>query len=96
MRIQVTTNEFKHGEETRVGNVYMVKGGRGLRYGHMMILFAITARGDYRDPMALMLIINKEGEPVGVTQYAMHYIEDQMPVAFCEGINEIDLTIRSL
>lgn len=43
-----------------------------------------------------MLTVNREGEPVGVTSYALSYIDDLSPIAFVEGIEDIDLTMRSI
>jgi len=83
--------------ETRPGNVYHVRGGRGLRDGHMNIIIAITEPKDrYQGPMALCLTIDKEGDPRGVTSYGLHYFEDKMPIAYCEGVEDIRLIVRSL
>lgn len=97
MQISVEELNEQRGAQTRIGNVYSIKGGRGLRYGHMMVLLAITEPKDrYDSSMALMLVIDKEGNPRGVTSYNIHYIEEQMPIAFCEGVEEIRLTVKSL
>lgn len=82
-----------------VGNVYHVRGGRGLRDGHMNIVIAITEPKDrygMQGRMALCLTVDKEGDPRGVTSYAVHYFEDKMPVAFCDGVADINLVVRSL
>lgn len=86
--------------ETRVGNVYPVKGGRGMARGHMQILIAITHPSsdpyDCRGRMGLLLVIDKEGNPVGVNSYGLHYLDEQMPIAFADGVEEIEFTVRSL
>jgi hypothetical protein len=47
-------------------------------------------------PRAIMLVVDRNGEPVGATTYAIHYFEDKVPIAFAEGVEDINLTIRSL
>lgn len=96
MRIHIET-ETPTNEPPRVGNVYAVKGGRGMSRGHMNILIAITDAADqFSAPMGLMLTVDKTGKPRGVTSYGMHYINDLSPIAFVDGIEEMDLTMRSL
>jgi hypothetical protein len=97
MRVHIETENALPSDPARVGNVYAVKGGRGLRDKAMNILIAITEpRDSYTGRTGLMLTVNREGLPVGVTSYAMHYVEDLSPIAFVEGIDAIDLTMRSL
>lgn len=67
-----------------VGNVYALKGGYGGKHGHMAVLLAITAREN-----CLLLIIDREGDPVGVTSYGLHAIEERCPVAFVEGLESL-------
>lgn len=100
MRIHIeTTCEDKIGEPV-VGNVYPMRGGRSGKYGHVMILLAITEpipeRYDSIGRQALMLVVDTEGRPRGVTNYGIHYFEGKCPIAFVDGINDIDLTMRSL
>lgn len=85
--------------ECGVGNVYHVRGGRGLRDGHLNIIIAITEPKDRfacQGRMALCLTIDKDRDPRGVTSYGAHYFEDKMPIAFCEGVQDINLVVRSL
>lgn len=96
MKIDIQTTEFGPYDPARVGNVYPVKGGRGLKNGHLQVLIAITKSSDYRGPSGLMLVITKDGEPIGVNSYGMHYIEELCPVAFVEGLDEMTLVMRSL
>lgn len=97
MRVHIETDNAVPAAPARVGNVYAVKGGRGLRDKAMNILIAITEpRDSYTGRSGLMLTVNREGQPVGCTSYAMHYIDDLSPIAFVDGIEDIDLTMRSL
>jgi len=77
--------------ETRVGNVYHVKGGYGTRHGHMMVLIAITESG-----MCLLVIIDKHGAPVNTATYASSSLDERMPIAFCEGLDMLEFRVRSL
>lgn len=76
--------------EVRVGNVYQVRGGTGARYGYMNIIFASDGA------MATVLTVTAKGEITGATRYGLHYFEDKIPIAFVDGIEDIDLTMRSL
>jgi hypothetical protein len=80
-----------------VGNVYPIGGGYGRRAGHAMVLIAITPdRGEARGRAALFLVIDKNGDPVGVTSYGLHAIEERAPIAFVRGIEELRLTMEPL
>lgn len=98
MKINIEVGDFGPYEPARVGNVYPIKGGRGLRYGHMQILIAITEclEPGYRGPAGLLLVVDKGGKPIGVNSYAMHYVDELQPIAFVDGIEEMSLTMRSL
>jgi len=104
MRIHIETETQGSLVEPKVGNVYPRRGGRSMKNGEMMILMHITDPSKiYCDKHAyppgrscLMLIIDRNGQPCGVDSYAYHYLEDKCPVAFCEGIEDIDLTLRSV
>lgn len=96
MKINIEVGDFGPFDQARIGNVYPIRGGRGLRDGHMQVLIAITKQRDYSGPSGLLLVINKEGEPVGINSYGMHVIENQQPIAFVEGLEGMNLTMRSL
>lgn len=97
MKINIETGDFGPYEPARIGNVYPVRGGRGLRDGHMMVLIAITNPPEqWRGPSGLMLVINKNGEATGITNYGMSRVEELQPIAFVEGLEDITLTMRSL
>lgn len=82
--------------ELKVGNVYPVRGGRSASLGYMQIILAITESEKCSCGMALMLIVDREGKPKNCDAYSARYFEDKMPIGFCDGLEDIDLTIRSL
>jgi hypothetical protein len=97
MKIDIQTGNIGPWERARVGNVYPIKGGRGLRDGHMQVLIAITEPTErWQGPAALLLVIDKEGNPRGVNSYGLHAIEDLQPIAFVDGLDQLTLTMRSL
>lgn len=96
MDIDVQINEYSPSDPVRVGNVYPVKGGRGIREKHMQVLIAMTEPKQYDGITCLFLVVSKEGKPVGVNRYALHYVEDLQPIAFVDGLEELTLTMRSL
>lgn len=97
MKIDIQVGDFGPYEPARVGNVYPIKGGRGLRYGHMQILLAITEpKEQWQGPSALMLVVDKGGSPVGVNSYSLHYVNDLQPIAFVDGLESMNLTMRAL
>lgn len=59
--------------------------------GHSMVLIAITKANS-----ALLLVIDRDGEPVGVTSYGLHAIEERAPIAFVPGIEAMNLTMEAL
>ena len=97
MKVDIQTTEIGPCESARPCNVYAVKGGRGLRDGNMQVLLAITTpKEEWCGAMGLLLVINKQGDPVGVNSYGMHYIEDLQPIAFVEGLEDLTLIMRSI
>jgi len=89
MKINVT--ELPTFSQPVVGNVYAIGGGYGRRAGHCMVLLAITEKH-----ACLMLVLDKEGLPVGVTSYGLHAIEERAPIAFVRGLEELNLTMEPL
>ncbi len=96
MEISVQTETNIPGEPVRIGNVYPVKGGRGMARGHMNVLIAMSDRDSYTGVRCIMLTVDKEGKPVGSTVYALHYVEDLQPIAFVDGLEDMTLVMRSL
>lgn len=89
--MKINVSELPTFSQPVVGNVYACGGGYGRKAGHAMVLLAITEKG-----YALMLVIDKDGNPVGVTSYGLHAIEDRSPVAFVRGLDALDLTMEAL
>lgn len=89
MRINIT--ERPTFSQPVVGNVYSVNGGYGRKAGHAMVLIAIT-----KQQMALLLVINNEGDLVGVTSYGIHYFEERAPIAFVPGLEDLVFNMESI
>lgn len=89
MRIIVT--DLPTFSQPAVGNVYAISGGYGRRAGHAMVLLAITEKH-----LCLMLVIDRNGEPVGVTSYGLHSIEERAPIAFVPGLEDLTFTMEPL
>ncbi len=91
MKFKIALNEYRPLEPPRVGNVYHVKGGYGSKNKHLLVLIAITESG-----LHLFLTLDREGNPVGITQYLSHAIEDRFPVGFVEGLEDLTFDIVSI
>lgn len=89
--MRINTLEIPAFSQATVGNVYPISGGYGRRAGHSMVLLAITEKQS-----ALLLVIDKEGTPVGVTSYGLHAIEERTPVAFVAGLAEMTFDMQPL
>lgn len=85
--------------EPVVGNVYPHRGGRGGGKGWMHVIIAITkpkCKYDLSGPKVLMMTVDKDGDPQAVTSYGLHYVQDLTPIAFVEGLDELQLNMRPL
>lgn len=84
--------------QIRVGNVYPVRGGRGASIGNMHVLIAITEKTRWGDPggMALFLVIDREGNSVGVNTYRASILEEWCPIAFVDGLEGLEFIMRGL
>jgi len=89
MKINVT--EIPAFSQPAVGNVYAISGGYGRKAGHSMVLIAITEKS-----AALLLVIDRNGDPVGVTSYGLHAIEERAPIAFVPGLEELTFNMEPL
>ena len=95
--MQINVSELPTFSQPVVGNVYACNGGYGRKAGHAMVLIAITPdRGVVRGQSALMLVIDKDGQPIGVTAYGLHNIEERSPIAFVRGLDDLNLTMEPL
>jgi len=90
MRINIQTDVAIPSDGARVGNVYPVKGGYGARDGQMMVIVAINAG------IATLLKVDKEGNIKGATTYGCHVFEDRTLIAFVEGLEDLELVMRSI
>lgn len=77
--------------QATVGNVYAISGGHGRKAGHSMVLLAIT-----QQQSCLMLVIDKDGNPVGVTSYGLHAIEERAPIAFVPGLDDLAFDMQPI
>ena len=99
MRARIETDEpLVSLPEDMVGNVYQVRGGKGARLGHMHVIVSAYSYGDKWDSGEgfATLTIDREGNIVGANSYAQHYFMDKMPIAKCDGIEAVELVVRSL
>lgn len=96
MRVEMTGLSIPT-NEVRVGNVYPIQGGWGRRAGHVMVLLAITeTKGRQEGGTALLMIIDKDGDPVDVTKYGTHALAERCPIAYVDGVDNAVLMMRSL
>lgn len=99
MKVDIQTDEpLSTLPEDMVGNVYQVRGGKGARLGHMHI---IVSSYDYDDCCCggsgfVTLTVNRDGKIVGGNSYAQHYFIEKAPIAKCDGLDEVQLIVRSL
>lgn len=97
LHIEINVTNLSPSDPVRVGNVYACRGGRRMSLGQMMVVIAITKPTDrYDAENVLLLIIDQQGEPRGVTHYGLHYLEDKTPIAFVDGLEDLRFTMRSL
>ena len=89
MKVNVT--DIPNFQQPVVGNVYSISGGHGRKAGHAMVLIAITT-----NQSCLMLVIDRNGEPVGVTSYRFHTIEERAPIAFVRGVDDLVFEMEPL
>lgn len=89
--MKIITTDLPGFSQPVVGNVYAINGGYGRKAGHAMVLFSITKQN-----MALMVVIDKDGDLVGVTSYGLHAIEERSPIAFVPGIDDLVFTMENL
>lgn len=75
-----------------IGDVYPVRGGRGLRYGHQHVVVAINEE----QRMAYSLTIDRNGVVVGVYSIGLHVLEETIPIARVDGLEQLEFLVRSL
>lgn len=89
MRINVTDRPTF--SQPVVGNVYAINGGYGRKAGHSMVLIAITEKQS-----GLLLVIDNDGAPVGVTSFGIHYLEERAPIAFVPGLSDLVFNMEAI
>lgn len=75
-----------------IGDVYSIRGGRGLRYGHKFVIVSINDSSH----MAYALTVDGNGDIVGVYSVGVHILEDMVPIARVDGMEQLKFTIRTL
>ena len=89
--MKIITTELPTFQQPVIGNVYSINGGYGRKAGHAMVLFAVTEK-----QIGLFVVIDRDGDPVGVTSYGMHSIEERSPIAFVPGLQDLVFTMQAL
>lgn len=84
--------------EDMVGNVYPVRGGFGARNGHMHVIISATekVKGGCKYGGYTTITVDCDGDIVGGNNYAFHYFDEKVPMAKVEGLEDLQLTMRSL
>jgi hypothetical protein len=95
VKINVLTGVLPASPDVRVGNVYPKRGGR-VGKGTHFLLMAMSPCHPIYGVTCLFFNIDNDGNPVGVTQYGLHYVETMEPVAFVDGLEDLDLTMRPI
>lgn len=99
MRVEIATDiPMPTTREDMIGNCYPVRGGFGARNGHMHIIIAATekVKGCCQYGGYTTITVDCDGDIVGANQYAFHYFDGKIPMAKCEGLDSIALTVRSI
>ena len=99
MKIEINTDvPMALTREDMIGNCYLVRGGFGARNGHMHIIIAATekVKGCYQYGGYTTITVDSDGDIVGANQYAFHYFDGKIPLAKCDGIDSITLSVRSI
>lgn len=99
MRVDIQTDfPLAQTREQMIGNVYPVRGGFGARNGHMHIIIAATekVKGCCQYGGYTTITVDSDGDIVGANNYAFHYFDEKVPMARCDGIEGVELTLRSL
>lgn len=99
MKIEIQADLPRGGDrQAMIGNVYPVRGGFGARNGHMHVIIAATEKvtgccsyGGYTT-----ITVDCDGDIVGGNHYAWHYFDEKVPMARVDGLDGIQLTLRSL
>lgn len=78
--------------EVCVGNVYRAQGGRAGFLGYMYVVVAMSLKPT--SDTCSCFIIDTDGNIVGTTQYAEHYLREKAIIAFCEDLETLTLNVQ--
>ena len=99
MQIDIQTNiPFPDSGPDMVGNVYPVRGGFGARNGHVHVIIAHydKVHGCCHYSGYCTVTVDSDGQIVGANSYALHYFDNKIPMARVDGLDEVQLVMRSL
>ena len=99
MKIDIqTTVPLPQSSEDMVGNVYPIRGGFGARNGHMHVIIAAydKVQGGCRYTGYCTVSVDCDGDIVGANSYAQHYFDGRVPMARVDGLDELQLVMRSI
>lgn len=99
MKIDVQTEmPLSATREDMIGNVYPVRGGFGARNGHMHVIIAATekVKGCCQYGGYTTITVDCDGDIVGGNHYAFHYFDGKVPMARVDGLEDINLVLRSI
>ena len=91
MKIVIESKDKPLVKKAKVGDVYSVRGGIGGMLGHMQIILGMTKQQN-----ALVMTVDSHGELMGCDVYSENYMSNKSPIGFCEGLDELQLTIKPM
>lgn len=99
MKIDIQTNiPMPQSREDMVGNVYPIRGGFGARNGHMHVIVSYYSKtqGCCKYEGYATVTVDCDGDIIGASAYACHYFDNKVPMAHVDGIEDLQLTMRSI
>jgi len=99
MKIDIQTSvPFPQLPPDMVGNVYPVRGGFGARNGHFHVIIAAynKVQGGCLYSGYCTVTVDCEGDIVGANSYAQHYFNNKVPMARVDGLDDLQLVMRSI
>lgn len=99
MKIDIQTDlPMPQNPEDMVGNVYPVRGGFGARNGHVHVIISHydKVQGCCKYSGYCTVTVDCDGEIVGANNYALHYFNNKIPMARVDGLEEVQLVMRSI
>ena len=99
MKIDIQTSvPFPQLPPDMVGNVYPVRGGFGARNGHFHVIIVAynKVQGGCLYSGYCTVTVDCEGDIVGANSYAQHYFNNKVPMARVDGLDDLQLVMRSI